>query len=126
MTGPLLAVVGAVGGLIVGAAFVYFWLRGRTSDQAVVAREDADRAVAQAQAQAKELVLEAKDEAHKIRGAAEQDARERRTELQRQERRIVQKEENLDNRAEALERRERQLGQREQEIEGRRSEIDEL
>jgi ribonuclease Y len=126
MAGPLLAVVGAVGGLIVGAAFVYFWLRNRTSDQTIAARADADRAVAEAQAQAKELVLEAKDDAHKIRAAAEQDARERRAEVQRQERRIVQKEENLDHRAEGLEKRERQLSQREEEVESRRAEIDQL
>lgn len=122
----LLAVIGAVAGLIVGAAIVYFWLRGSTSEQATAAREDADRAVAQAQAQAKEVVLEAKDEAHKIRTAAEQDARERRAEVQRQERRIVQKEENLDRRAEGLEKRERGLTQREAELETHRAEIDEL
>jgi ribonuclease Y len=122
----ILAVIGAVAGLLVGAAIVYFWLRGSTSEQATAAREDADRAVAQAQAQAKEVVLEAKDEAHKIRAAAEQDARERRAEVQRQERRIVQKEENLDRRAEGLEKRERGLSQREAELEAHRGQIDEL
>jgi ribonuclease Y len=82
--------------------------------------------MAEAQAQQKEIVLEAKDEAHRLRAEAEQDARERRTEVQRQERRIQQKEENLDQRMDRLEKRERALNQREDEIEQHRGKIDEL
>lgn len=126
MTGPILAVLGAVGGLIVGAVFVYFWLRSQATGQTAAAQEGAERAVTEAQAQAKEIVLEAKDEAHRIRTTAEQDARERRAEVQRLERRNLQKEENLDRRAESLDKRERQLTQRESEVEQHRAAIDEL
>lgn len=118
--------VGLVLGLIVGVAAAYFWLSSRSTSSSAVAQADAERALAEAQAQQKEIILEAKDEAHKIRNSAELDARERRTEVQRQERRIQQKEENLDRRLEGLERREQQLTQRDEEIEQQRGKIDEL
>ncbi len=126
MTGVILAVLGAVGGLVVGAVIVYFWLRSQATGQTAAAQEGAERTLTEAQAQAKEIVLEAKDESHRIRTTAEQDARERRAEVQRLERRNLQKEENLERRADSLDKRERQLGQRETEIEQYRSTIDEL
>ena len=43
---------------------------------------------------------------HKLRTEAEKDIRERRNELQRQERRVLQKEESLDKKLETLERKE--------------------
>ncbi|MBV9278828.1 MAG: ribonuclease Y [Chloroflexi bacterium] len=126
MVEALLAVAGAVIGLLIGAVVVYFWLQGRTSSRAAAAQEETDRILADAQARQKEIVLEAKDEAHKIRAAAEQDARERRADVQRLERRVQQKEENLDRRLDGLEKRERGLNQREEEIEQHRARVDEL
>lgn len=122
----VVAVVGVLVGLALGAAAAYLYLQSRSSTSAAAAQADADRVVADAQARNKELILEAKDEAHKIRLAAEQDLRERRAEVQRLERRIQQKEENLDRRLDGLEKRERGLNQREEEIEQQRGRIDEL
>src|SRR5947209_5491287 len=122
----ILTALGVVGGLVIGAAIVYFWMQGRVSSKTTTTQADVDGLLAQAQAQQKEIILEAKDEAHTIRSTAEQDARERRAEVQRMERRIQQKEENLDAKLEQLERRERQLSQREEEIERHRATIDEL
>ena len=50
----------------------------------------------------KKHYLEAKDETHKLRTEAEQDIRERRAELQKQENRLLQKEENLDRKDDRL------------------------
>ena len=122
----VLAAVGLVLGLLVGGAFVYFYARERLSAKAGATGADIDKMLAVAQAQQKELILEAKDEAHQIRSSAEQDARERRAEVQRLENRIQQKEENLEHRAEQLERREHKLTQREQEIEDHAVKVDEL
>ena len=44
----------------------------------------------------KRLLLEAKEEIHKLRSDVERENKERRSELQRMERRILQKEESLD------------------------------
>ncbi|GAC1510318.1 MAG: ribonuclease Y [Chloroflexota bacterium] len=121
-----LAVLGVVIGLALGAFGAYMYLQSRTSTSAATAKADADRVHTDAQARSKEIVLEAKEEAHKIRTAAEQDARDRRSDVQRMERRIQQKEENLDRRLEGLEKRERGLTAREEEIEQNRAKIDEL
>ena len=124
--GIALGAIGLVIGLLVGSALVYFVVRERLAAKQVATGVDAERMLAEAQAQQKELILEAKDEAHRIRTTAEEDARERRAEVQRMERRITQKEENLDRRLETLEKRERNLTQREEELEQHRTQIDSL
>jgi ribonuclease Y len=121
-----IAVVAVITGLLIGGAAAYLYVRSRSPAGPVTTGADVDRMLAEAQAQQKEMILEAKEEAHSIRTAAENDARERRNQVQRLEQRLVQKEENLDRRLESLEKRERQLTQREEEIESRRSEIDDL
>jgi ribonuclease Y len=121
-----IAVVAVVLGLLIGGAAAYAYVRRQSPAGPVTTGADVDRMLAEAQAQQKEMILEAKEEAHGIRTAAENDARERRSQVQRLEQRLVQKEENLDRRLEGLEKRERQLTQREEEVESRRSEIDEL
>ncbi|HEX2939382.1 MAG TPA: ribonuclease Y [Ruminiclostridium sp.] len=74
----------------------------------------------------KEVLLEAKDEAHRIRSEAEKEIRERRNEVQRQERRIQQKEENLDRKIEQLEVKDETLNKKIADAETRLSEADEV
>ena len=56
----------------------------------------------------------------------ETENRERRAELQRQERRLQQREENLDHKMESVERRERAIGTKEQEVQQLRTDIETL
>ena len=51
----------------------------------------------------KELVLEAKEEAHRQRNDLEKEIRERRNEIQKSERRLIQKEESIDRKLENIE-----------------------
>ena len=53
--------------------------------------------------------MEAKDEIHRLRSDMERENKERRNDLQRQERRLVQKEENLDRKIDAFEKKEENL-----------------
>ena len=76
-----------------------------------------------AEKEQKELLLQATQEAMKVRNAADVELRERRQELQRQERRVTQKEENLDRKLENSERREKQIANTEQELEERTSRL---
>ncbi|PTL39599.1 ribonuclease Y [Alkalicoccus saliphilus] len=85
--------------------------------------EDAKR---EAESSRKEAVLEAKDEAHKIRLEAEQELRDRRTDIQKQENRLVQKEEVLDRKSETLDKKEEALEVREQKLSERQLEIDDM
>ncbi len=64
----------------------------------------------------KELLLEAKEEVHRLRNEFEKETRERRNELQKLERRLMQKEEALDRKMETLETKEEDLNKRDEEI----------
>lgn len=113
-------------GLLVGAFAGYFVRQYLVGADLKLAQTSAEKLIAEANAKKSEMLLEAKDEALRIRQAAEQEHRERRNELQRLERRIQQKDENLDRRLESVERREKTLTTKEKELEGLRSEIEGL
>ncbi len=66
------------------------------------------------------------DETARFRTAMERENAERRTEIQRQERRIQQKEESLERKIDALEQRERKLALTERHLEQAREEVDNL
>ena len=57
----------------------------------------------------KELVLEAKEEAHRQRNDLEKEIRERRNEIQKSERRLIQKEESIDRKLENIEKKEESI-----------------
>ena len=71
----------------------------------------------------KETVLSARDEAHVIRQAAEQEAREQRAQVQRQEERIGQREEALERRIFTFDCREAEFKEKEREVQGLRDEV---
>ncbi len=78
----------------------------RRQDRAGRSRSAADYFHQQnAEARKKELVLEGKEEVHKLRTDAERENKERRSELQRMERRLLQKEEHLDKKFESIEKK---------------------
>ena len=75
--------------------------RKKVSDQKIgsaeeKAREIIDEAVKTAETKKRETLLEVKEETIKSKNDLDKEIRERRAEIQRNERRIVQKEENLD------------------------------
>lgn len=115
--------------IIVGGiafAFGYFFKEFRSREEMKSAERTAEQILAEAKAKQREITLEAKDAALKIRAAAEAEIRDRRADLQRQERRLQQKEENLDRKIEGIERRERAIAQKEREIDNLREEIDQV
>ena len=78
------------------------------------------------QAKQKEALLEAKDEAYKIRAEVERENREKRAEVQRLERRLTQKEEALDRKLENMERKEISLATKEQQADKLQGELNDL
>jgi ribonuclease Y len=118
--------------LIVGLIAVLFALVGYFTRQLLanqqirLTQNEAKKLLESAQTKYEQMVLDAKEEAVKLRAAAEAESRERRYELQRLERRSSQREERLERKLEALERRERSLMGREKEIETIKAEIEEV
>jgi len=94
--------------------------------QLQAAEREAERILGEAKAKYKEIILEAKEEAIRLRTAVEGEIRERRAELQRFERRISQKEENIERKLEAIEKRENLLATKEREVANLRHQVEEL
>ncbi len=81
-------------------------MRVRSGTAEVKAREIIDEALKTAETKKREALLEAKEESIKTKNELDKETKERRAELQRYERRVLSKEENLDKKAEAMEKRE--------------------
>ncbi|MFZ5966525.1 MAG: ribonuclease Y [Bacillota bacterium] len=74
----------------------------------------------------KEILLEAKEEVHKLRNEFERESRERRNEIQRLERRILQKEETLDRKSDNLEKKDELLNRKIKDIHEKDEQIEQL
>ncbi len=72
----------------------------------------------------KEKLLEAKEEIHALRTELDKESRDRRNELQRLEKRVIFKEENLDKKLENIEKKEETLNEKNKKIELKESELD--
>src|SRR6266513_21458 len=113
MPSPLLLVVGVMAGALVGALVAYLWVGNRKRERDLVSNAEREKLLSDAETQMKEMVLEAKEEAHRIRLSLEQEVRDARAELQRSERRVQQKEESIDRKLEDLDRKEQGITQAE-------------
>ncbi len=118
----IVAAVAAVIGVIIG-----FVARRLVAANAVKnAEQYTQRLVAEARAKQKEIVLEGKDEALHVRRAAEEEAREQRANVQRSERRLLDREEALDRKVAAQDEREQGFADRLAELEAERARVAEL
>ncbi|MBQ1291092.1 MAG: DUF3552 domain-containing protein, partial [Lachnospiraceae bacterium] len=90
------------------------------------ARAIIDEALTTAEAKKREALLEAKEESIRTRNELEEEIRNRRSEVQRAERRNQQKEEALDKRSDTLERKEQSLQSKEETLRKQREEVAKL
>jgi ribonuclease Y len=100
-------------GLIVG--WIIRWLYARfqlstAEQQAVLVKQDA---IKEAEAKKKEILLEAKEQILRDKNQQDKETRERRAELQRYERRVLQKEEILEKKTNQIEKTEQILLEKE-------------
>ena len=119
------AVAGALGFYLGGEN------RKRTAEAKIgSAEEEAKRivndAIKAAEQKRKETIIEAKDEAFKLKSDADKEIKDRRAVITRQERRIDQKEEALDKRTAQMERKEEDLKRRSETVEARLDELEQL
>ena len=123
----ILAVIIAV---IVGGAVGYMARKRSAEAQIGSAEQEALKIVSDAEAKGearkKELMLEAKEDIHRLRQELDRDTKERWNEISRQERRVVQKEENLDRKLESVKKKEEQLARKESRIDKTQQAVDEI
>ncbi|NLV75534.1 MAG: ribonuclease Y [Tissierellia bacterium] len=121
-----MTIIGIVVGIVIG-----FYIRktigegkiNNAEELAIKIVEDANR---EAETHKKEVILEAKEEAHRIRIENERENRERRAEIQKLERRLMHKEEAIDRKNEALERKEEALNKKLKELNEKEILVNEL
>jgi len=110
-------------GLTLG--WIIRWLYARF--QLTASEQFAERikhdAIKEAEAKKKEILLEAKEQVIRDRNQQERETRERRAELQRYERRVVQKEEVIDKKTAQLERTEQMYVEKEKNYQQREAEL---
>ena len=111
-----LSVLAAAG--ILGAGGAFWQLRRSRIDGKRVenAREEASSVVAQAEAEKRRIILEGQEEVLKLRTTGENEIKEQRQELNRLERRYLQREEQLERKNESLEKQRANLSEKESEI----------
>ena len=135
----------ALGVLVIALPAVFFFGR-RTGASAEIARQAAAKATAEetakrilteaereAETLRKSAVVAGKEELIKLREAFERDTRERRTEIERDERRVGERESALDRKSETLDQRDRdfsrrasEVGRREKAVQQREEELDRM
>jgi ribonuclease Y len=111
-------------GVVLGWTIRWLYARFQLSASEQRAERIKQDAIKEAEAQKKEILLEAKDKLIQERNQQERENRERRGELQRQERRLILKEETLDKKAQTLEETEQGFVKREQQIAKKETELD--
>ncbi len=99
-------------GLIVGGGAVglFFYTREKNAEKSIAdaeeqAKQIINEAIKNAESKKREALVEAKEEIHKNRSEYEREVKERRAELSKQERRLQQKEENLDRKIDAVDKK---------------------
>lgn len=112
-------------GVVLGGAIVFFFRRMAVNRLLRVAQRRASRIELEAKENAKNTNEQARVEAEKIRAAADNEYRERRLEVQRQENRLLSKTENLERKLEGVAQRERQLQNKEKSLDTLRAQIEE-
>ena len=116
MSNYVLLLLGIVVGAVVGAILASLLVSRANQRQLETSNVEREKQLAEAETGKKEMILEAKEEAHRIRMSLEQEVRDGRAELQRSERRIQQKEEAIDRKLEDLDRKEQALSARAEEM----------
>ena len=121
---PIILVFGASVALAAGYYIGTARNKQHFEERLRVEKETSEQKLMDLQSQQRDALHEARDETARFRAAMERDNTERRTELQRQERRLQQREESLERKIEAFEQRERKLVGRERSLEQAQEELE--
>ena len=119
----ILAVLAA---LVVGAVGGYFARRISKRKQYEAAQSETAKVMEEAKEEQRRLLLEAKEEALRTRSDVEAEFRDRRSELQRTEGRLSNREEAVERRSNNFDRREKGLAEKEKSIEQSEAELEKL
>ena len=129
-----LAIILCVAGFLVGGLVFFFigqlYRKNVAEKEIGGAENEAKRIINEAikggENKKREMLLEAKEEIHKSRTEYEKEVKDRRAELQKQDRRLQQKEETLDKKLDSYEKKEEDLQEKISQIQLQRDEVEKL
>ena len=116
----LILVVVAIAGMFLAFKYGYNYRKKFAESKIGSAEEEAKRILERAESESKknannikkEKLIEAKEEIHKLRNELDREIKERRNDIQRQERRVQQKEDTIDKKTQHIEKREEEIQQK--------------
>lgn len=117
------ALIGLTIGVALGTVGLLMYQNRQGMSRRLQAEEEANRVVAEAQTRAQKTVVDARDEALRSQREAEENAKKRRIELDRESDRLQKRREDLDARYERLELREQNLNKRQSKLDKRQNEL---
>ncbi len=120
----LVGAVALVVGILVGLAIQKRLTARRIGSAKVQADELVERAIKESEEERKRRSLELKDEQLRLRSEFEQETRDTRKELRRLEKRIQQREENLDRKVALIDKKEEELVKREKSADQKAQELE--
>ena len=128
---PVIAIIVLVLGILLILAGLYLIKSNKDKAEKIgnaeeKARNIIDEALKAAETKKREGLLELKEETLRNKNELERESKERRSGLQKFEKRVLAKEEALDRKADSLEKRESQLTSREDKLNKRQAEVDAL
>jgi ribonuclease Y len=120
----IVGIICAIIGIIIG-----FFIRKNISESKIGSAEiEAKRIIEdtkqKAETRKREILVEAKDEAHRLRNEYERENKERRNEIQRAEKRLIKKEEMLDSKSLVVEKKDDLLQKKLKEIEVKQDKLE--
>ncbi|MDR2500889.1 MAG: ribonuclease Y [Treponema sp.] len=120
----VLKIILPLAGLTLGWTIRWLYARYQLTASEQQAGRVKQDAIKEAEAKKKEILVEAKEQVIRERNQQERETRERRAELQRYERRIVQKEETIDKKTAQIEKIEQSLVEKERQLQERGGALD--
>ncbi|MFY9114679.1 MAG: ribonuclease Y [Dethiobacteria bacterium] len=126
----IIAILASLIAIAIGFAIGYASRKKIAENKLISAENEVDKILENAKSEARAIIrektLEAKEEAHRLRNEVEKENRERRSELNRLERRLIQKEESLDKKSNMIEKKEEDLQRKKEHAQQIQKKIDDL
>lgn len=122
----LIGIIAAILGILVGYLLRKNVGEGKINNAEEIARRTIEEAAREGDAKKKEMILEAREEIHKSRQEQEQENRKNRNEIQAFEKRVLNKEVEVDRKIQSLEDRERHINNKSKQLEVKEADLDQI
>ena len=120
------AAIAVIIGLLIGYVIRKNISEAKIGQAETLAKEIVEKANRDSETVKKEKLLEAKEEIHRLRTEGERENKERRNEVQKYEKRVLQKEETLDRKMQSLEQKEVNLTRKVEDVKKKEDEVDQI